>query len=67
MRKILYIILEQWADWELAYISSAVNMLGQGEFENKIVSLTKNAVTSIGGVKCLPDYDLRHYRQITMP
>ena len=59
MKKILYVILEQWADWELAYISSAVNMLGQGKFENKTVSLTKNAVASIGGVKCLPDYDLQ--------
>ena len=59
MKKILYVILEQWADWELAYISSAVNMLGQGKFENKTVSLTKNAVTSIGGVKCSPDYDLQ--------
>lgn len=58
MKKILYLILEQWADWELAYISSAVNMLGGGKFENKTVSLTKNAVTSIGGIKCLPDYDL---------
>ncbi len=59
MKKILYVILEQWADWESAYISSAVNMLGGGKFENKIVSLTKNAVTSIGGVTCLPDYDLQ--------
>ena len=59
MKKILYVILEQWADWELAYISSAVNMLGDGKFENKTVSLTKDAVTSIGSVKCLPDYDLQ--------
>ena len=59
MKKILYVILEQWADWELAYISSAVNMLGGGNFENKTVSLTKDFVTSIGGVKCLPDYDLQ--------
>ncbi len=59
MKKILYIILEQWADWELAYISSAVNMLGGGNFENKTVSLSKSAVTSIGGIKCLPDYDLQ--------
>ena len=59
MKKILYVILEQWADWELAYISSAVNMLGNGKFENKTLSLTKDAVTSIGGVKCLPDYDLQ--------
>ncbi len=59
MKRILYVITEQWADWELAYISSAVNMLGDGTFENKTVSLTKNAVTSIGGIKCLPDYDLQ--------
>ena len=59
MKKILYVILEQWADWELAYISSAVNMLGNGKFENKKLSLTKDAVTSIGGVKCLHDYDLQ--------
>lgn len=59
MKKILYVILEKWADWELAYISSAVNMLGGGNFENKTVSLTKDFVTSIGGVKCLPDYDLQ--------
>ncbi len=59
MKKILYVILEQWADWELAYISSAVNMLGNGKFENKTLSLTKDAVTSIGGVKCLPDYDIQ--------
>ena len=59
MKKILYVILEQWADWELAYISSAVNMLGNGKFENKTVSLTKDTVLSIGGVKCLPDYDLQ--------
>lgn len=59
MKKILYVILKQWADWELAYISSAVNMLGGGKFENKTVSLTKDTVLSIGGVKCLPDYDIQ--------
>lgn len=60
MKTILYVILEQFADWELAYLSSAVNMLGEGKCENKIVALTKNAVTSIGGVKCLPDCDLQN-------
>ncbi len=59
MKKILYVILEQWADWELAYISSAVNLLGGGKLENKTVSLTKDTVLSIGGVKCLADYDLQ--------
>ncbi len=59
MKKILFLLLEQWADWELAYISSAVNMLGSGKFENKTISLEKNSVISIGGIKCLPDYDLQ--------
>lgn len=63
MKKILYFILEQWADWELAYISSAVNMLGKGKFENKTVSLIKDAVISIGGIKCSPDYDLQNVPQ----
>ncbi len=58
MKKILFLLLEQWADWELAYISSAVNMLGSGKFENKTISLEKNSVISIGGIKCLPNYDL---------
>lgn len=58
MKRILYVLLEQWADWELAYVSSAVNMLGDGKFENKTVSLTKTPVTSIGNVKCLPDFDV---------
>lgn len=64
MKKILYVILDQWADWELAYISSAINMLGGGRFENKTVSLTKTPVTSIGSVKCLPDYDLNDLKII---
>ncbi len=59
MKKILFLLLEQWADWELAYISSAINMLGNGKFENKTISLAKNPVISIGGIKCLPDYDLQ--------
>ena len=30
MRKtILFVILQQYADWEAAYISSAISMLGQ--------------------------------------
>ncbi len=60
MKKILYVILEQWADWELAYISAAVNMLGGGKFENETVSLTKDAIISIGGIKCLPDHDFQN-------
>ena len=58
MKTILFFILEQYADWEAAYLSSAVNMLGQGGFEIKTVSLAREAVMSIGGFKTIPDYDI---------
>lgn len=57
-KTILFVILQQYADWEAAYISSAVSMLGQGKYEIKTVSLSKDAVLSIGGFKVLPDYDV---------
>ncbi|MCI8360523.1 MAG: glutamine amidotransferase [Clostridiales bacterium] len=57
-RTILFVILQQYADWEAAYISSAISMLGQDEYEIKTVSLSKDTVQSIGGFKVLPDYDV---------
>lgn len=59
MRKtILFVILQQYADWEAAYISSAISMLGQDKYERKTISLSKDYVQSIGGFKVLPDYDI---------
>ena len=58
MKTILYFLLDQWADFEAAYLSTAVTMIGRGNFENKIVSLTTKPVKSIGGFSVLPDYDL---------
>lgn len=57
-KTLLFIVLQQYADWEAAYISSAISMLGQGEYEIKTVSLSKDCVQSIGGFKVLPDYDI---------
>ena len=48
-KTILFVILQQFADWEAAYITSAVNMLGQGQYDIKTVSLSKDYVCSIGG------------------
>ena len=59
MKRILYFLLDQWADFEAAYLSTAVMMIGGGQFENKIVSLTEKPVKSIGGFSVLPDYDLK--------
>lgn len=58
-KTILFIILEQYADWEVAYISSAFYMLGQGNYEVKTVSLTKDYIASIGGFHVVPDYDIQ--------
>ena len=57
MKKILLVILQQYADWEAAYVSSAISMLGKGNYEIKTVSFSKDYVQSIGGFKVLPDYD----------
>lgn len=59
MKKVvLFFILDQFADWEAAYLSSAVMSLGKGEYSVKTVSLTKDSVQSIGGFRVLPDYDI---------
>ena len=63
MKTILYFLLDQWADFEAAYLSTAVTMIGGGNFENKIVSLSTKPVKSIGGFSVLPDYDLNNAPQ----
>ncbi len=58
-KRILFVVLHQYADWEAAYISSAITMLGEGQYEIKTVSLSKDYVESIGGFKITPDYDIK--------
>ena len=58
MKTILYFLLDRWADFEAAYISTAVAMLGEGKFENKTVSLSAAPVRSVGGFAAVPDYVL---------
>lgn len=57
-KRILFVILMPYADWEAAYLSSALQMLGQGQYEVKTVSLTMDPVSSIGGFRVLPDFDI---------
>ena len=58
-KRILFVILEQFADWEAAYLSSAIYMLGQNNYEVKTISLKKEAVQSIGGFRVIPDYEIQ--------
>ena len=46
MKTILFVILEQYADWEAAYLSSAIAMLSDGKYQIKTVSLSKQPVHS---------------------
>ncbi len=48
-KNILFVILEGFADWEAAYLSSAIRTFNANEYDVKTVSLEKNAVESIGG------------------
>ena len=56
-KTVLFVLLEQYADWEAAYLSSALYMLGQGNYQVRTVSPEKAGVRSIGGFRLLPDYD----------
>ena len=58
MKTVLMVLLEQYADWEAAYVSTAIHMLGQGDFAVKTVSLSEEAITSIGGIQTVPDYSV---------
>jgi hypothetical protein len=56
----LFVILDQYADWEAALVAAAINDIDEdGErYAVKTVSLTREPVRSIGGFTVLPDCDL---------
>ena len=63
MKEVIFVILEGFADWEGAFIAACLN---QGvkpgnpiNYKVKYLSITKEPVTSIGGLRVLPDYDLK--------
>lgn len=57
---VLFVILDQFADWEGAYLSVALKVLGDQKYSPKTVSLSKDPVESIGGLHVIPDFDLEH-------
>lgn len=56
MKEILFVILNQYADFEAAPLAAVINKT-EG-FCVKTVASTKNAVVSVGGFTVTPDYDL---------
>lgn len=59
--KVLFVLLDEYADWEAASLAAALNEEPEGEgrrFDVKTVSLTKEPVRSIGGFTVVPDYSI---------
>lgn len=61
-KEVIFVLLNEFADWEGAYIATNLNMgVKPGSPINYIVktlSITKDPVISIGGFNVLPDYGL---------
>ena len=45
-KQVLFVILDQYADWEAAYLSTCILALGKGDNEVKTVSLTREPISS---------------------
>ncbi len=74
-RKVLFIILNEYADWEGAYLAPCLRMgMMPGspiDYEVKTVGPTSDVVTSLGGFRIIPDYSFEtmpdDYAAIVMP
>jgi len=62
-QEVLFIILDEYADWEGAFLSSCLNtgvMPGSDvKYITKVVAPTLDPVRSIGGFRTLPDYSFQ--------
>ncbi|MTD42086.1 glutamine amidotransferase [Erwinia sp. CPCC 100877] len=56
MTEVLFVLLEDYADWETAFLAAALQPLAG--FTVKTVSNQRQAVHSIGGFTTVPDYTL---------
>lgn len=56
MKQVLFVILDQFSDWESAPLAAAINR--KDDFCVKTVSLRKEPVLSIGGFSVNPDYNI---------
>jgi putative intracellular protease/amidase len=57
MTEVLFVLLEDYVDWEAAFLAAALHSLE--DFTVKTVSNQQQAIHSIGGFKTLPDYSLK--------
>lgn len=60
-KEVIFVLLNEFADREGAFIAPALNEglePGKAKYTVKTLSVGKEPVTSIGGIKVLPDYDI---------
>lgn len=57
MNEVLIFVIEDFADWEVAHVSSEINKHGTG-YTIKTVSIDKMPKKSMGGLTVLPDYSI---------
>lgn len=55
-KTIIFVLVEPFADWEGAYLSSILLTLRHDQYAIKTMSLTREPIHSIGGFTILPDY-----------
>ena len=63
-QKVLFIILNEYTDWEGAFLSTALHVGvipgGEIKYEVHTVAPTSDTVCSIGGFRTLPDYSFEN-------
>lgn len=58
MKKLVIVILDRFADWEPAFLSSAINIELASDYQVIFASTDTQPKTSIGGMRALPDLAL---------
>lgn len=61
-KEILFVVLEEFADWEMSYVAAFLN--NTEKYITKIVSVSEDVIKSIGGIRVLPDYTFRNMPEI---
>lgn len=60
MKEVIFVLLNEFADWEGAYIATCLNLgVKPGSpvnYKAKYLSLSKEPIMSLGGLRVLPDY-----------
>jgi len=57
-KTVLLVILDKYADWEAAFVSTGIRYITKEEYSIKTVSLTKDCIHSLGGFTVIPDCDI---------